>query len=165
MSLDHGVFDPDIRPQLCNLHLRLQQLLSHRPLPLKQMLFCLKQIFSHRPFPLQQLLCHRPLPLHPLQRKRLRLRIRPQQLHLQLRPRPLLAHIAPTTPPLPLPRTTTTTTTTSSSSSSLRRRQQLLRAVSARLLLHDGPHALVGHGGGEVSTASARSCGFVLANR
>jgi hypothetical protein len=26
---------------------------------------------------------------------------------------------------------------------------QLLRAVSARLLLHDGPHALVGHSGGE----------------
>ena len=127
--LERRVFDPDLRPQLCNLLFRLQLLLCHRPLPL------------------QQLLCHRPLPLHPLQRKRLRLRIRPQQLHLQLRPRPFLNHIAPTTPPLPL---------------SLPRRLllllQLLRAVSARLLLHDGPHALVGHGGGEV--ASGGCCCF-----
>jgi hypothetical protein len=82
---------------------------------------------------LQQLLPQRPLPLHALQRKRLRLRIRPHLLHLQLqlrpRPRPLLPHIAPTALPAP-PRSSC-------------RRLLLLRVATARLQLHDGPHALV----------------------
>jgi hypothetical protein len=94
-GLKRGVFDLYLRLQLCNLRFRLQQLLSHRPLP-----------------------------LHPLKSKRLRLRIRPQQLQLQRCPS-LLA--VPTPLHLPPPR--------------LRR----------RLLLHHRPHSLVGHGGGEIA--------------
>ena len=137
LRLVDSVSDPDLRPQLCNLHFRLQQLLSHRLLPLQQLLFRSKELLPQRP-----------LPLHPLQRKRLRLRlrlrIRPQLLQLQLRPRPLLPHIAPTALPAP-PRSSC-------------RRLLLLRVATARLQLDDGPHALVGHGGGGIEDGCCCCC-------
>ena len=132
-GFERGVSDPDLRPQLCNLHFRLQQLLSHRPLPLQQLLFRSQQLISQRP-----------LPLHPLQRKRLCLRIRHQLLQLQLCRRPLLPHIAPTALPAP-PRSSC-------------RRLLLLRVATARLQLDDGPHALVGHGGGGIEDGCCCCC-------
>jgi hypothetical protein len=107
---ERGAFDFDLRPQLCNLRFRLQQLFAQRPLP-----------------------------LHALQRKRLRLRIRHQQLHLQL------SHIAPATLPIPLPHRCCRR---------LLLLRQLLRVATSRLLLDHRPHALVGHGGGEIAESA-----------
>ena len=88
---------------------------------------------------MQQLLSHRPRLLQPLHRKRLRIRNRAQQLQLQLQPRPPLSLLLnPAALPVALPRRHSVLLL-------------LLRAASARLLLHDGPHALVGHGGAAVA--------------